>query len=70
MFIESKSRSLIKTIIWRLIATILTGGVAYYFTGEIFEASKITLVAAALSMIAYYIFERIWNKINWGKLNK
>lgn len=67
MFIETRTRSIAKTIAWRIIATLITWAVVYFFTGKISESLKITLTAAVASMIAYYIFERIWNKIQWGK---
>jgi uncharacterized membrane protein len=70
MFIETKGRSLTKTILWRIIATLITWVIVYLYTGEFFESGKITITAAAVSMIAYYIFERIWNRIDWGKINR
>jgi uncharacterized membrane protein len=66
-FHETKTRSVIKSILWRVIATLLTWAVAYYFTGTISGSLKITLTAAAISMIAYYFHERIWDRIDWGK---
>ncbi len=65
---ETHRRSLAKTIIWRVIATLITWGTIYLYTGQIGESTKITLVAAFVGMVAYYIYERIWNSINWGKL--
>jgi len=67
-FQETKSRSIIKSIIWRVVATLLTWGVIYFFNGSVGDSLKITLWAAGLSMIVYYIHERIWNKIKWGKV--
>ena len=66
-FFEIKLRSIIKTIVWRIIATLVTLSVVYFFTHKIGKSLQITFVAAAISMAAYYIHERIWNKINWGK---
>ncbi|MCX6702030.1 MAG: DUF2061 domain-containing protein [Candidatus Zambryskibacteria bacterium] len=64
---DTKTRSIVKTIIWRVIATLLTWGTIYFFTGKLSESFKMTIIAAAISMIAYYIHERIWNNIQWGK---
>ena len=69
MFKETKSRSVVKSIIWRVVATLLTWGVIYFFNGSAGDSLKITLWAAGLSMVAYYIHERIWNKVRWGKVN-
>lgn len=67
MNMETGTRSLVKTIVWRVIATLTTWAVVYMFTGTIAGSLKITLVAAALSMLAYYIHERIWNAVKWGR---
>ena len=64
---ETKKRSFTKTVTWRILATLLTWAVIYFYTGKIFESAKITIVAAILSMVAYYLHERIWDKINWER---
>lgn len=69
-FLESNARSLTKTIVWRIVATFITWLVIYLFTGEILESVKVTLVAAIAGMVFYYFHERVWNKINWGKVLK
>lgn len=64
---ETKARSLVKTVIWRIFATLVTWTVVYIFTRMIVESLEITLVAAVVSMIAYYIHERVWNLVRWGR---
>lgn len=67
IFQETKTRTILKTVLWRIIATLITWGSLYYFTGQFFESSKITIVAAAIGMATYYVYERAWNDISWGK---
>lgn len=67
-YYETKTRSLAKTIIWRVIATLVTWGTIYFYTRQLSESLEITLVAAIISMIVYYFHERIWNFIKWGKI--
>ncbi len=69
-YYETKTRSLVKTIIWRIIATLITWGTIYFYIGKLGESIEITLVAALIGMTAYYFHERIWNKIEWGKENR
>lgn len=64
---ETLQRSLLKTIIWRVIGTIITLVVAFLFTGEIKQATNITLVVATLLAVGYYFNERIWDRIEWGR---
>ena len=67
---ETFSRSLLKTIVWRVIATFITYSVVYTFTGSFGKATTITLTAATFLAIGYYIHERIWDRLQWGRRNK
>lgn len=60
-------RTLLKTVIWRMIATVITFIVTYTLTGEFGQATTITLVSATLLMIGYYIHERVWDQLEWGR---
>jgi uncharacterized membrane protein len=42
----------------------------YFFTGSFIGSVKITVVAAILGMISFYVHERIWNHVQWGKINQ
>jgi len=66
---ETQTRSLLKTVTWRIIGTLITWYVIYYYTQSFGGSIKTTLVAAFWSMLAYYLHERYWNSIKWGKLN-
>jgi|688.fasta_scaffold829560_2 hypothetical protein len=55
---ETKTRSVVKTIIWRIICILVLA----YWTGL-----GGSLLINALFMTLYYIHERIWLRINWGK---
>ncbi len=67
---ESFLRSLLKTIVWRILATIITFIVVYTFTGSIGDASVITITAATLLAVGYYFHERAWDKVHWGRHKK
>lgn len=68
MVSETKTRSLVKAILWRVIATVVTFGMLYMLTGKVIESIEVTAIAAAVSMVAYYLHERLWNKISWGRV--
>jgi len=63
---ETKTRSLIKGISWRIIAIIMTLAICFMFTGNLLSSIGITSVGAVSSFGAYYIHERIWTKVSWG----
>jgi uncharacterized membrane protein len=65
-----KSRSLIKAITWRVIATINTFIVLLIMTGELSLAAFASGWTTLINFISYYYHERAWNKTDWGRLDK
>jgi adenylylsulfate kinase len=66
MIIETKIRSFVKTLSWRVTATITTIIVALAITKRIDIALQIGLLEAFLKMFVYFIHERSWAKITFG----
>ena len=60
----SYKATLIKTIIWRILATVLTFLSAWLVTGNLKVGLAIGGVEALVKMIGYFTFERLWNKLN------
>jgi len=69
MFKESKQRSIYKTVSWRLLATITTAILVYLFTGKIEIAAAIGAIEIIIKIILYFIHERAWNTIHYGKMD-
>jgi uncharacterized membrane protein len=67
MFRDSKSRTLAKTIVYRVVAIALLAGITYYFTGSAGEATTITALFNIAGTIAYYGLERLWESVLWGR---
>ena len=64
---ETRKRSLVKAITYRIWVTIVAFGIAYWVTGSIEKSIQVIVLYLAGSMIVYYIHERIWvNYIKWG----
>lgn len=62
-----KSRSLVKSLVWRVIATINTFIVLFIMTRELSLSIFASWWATVINFIAYYYHERAWNKTNWGR---
>ncbi|MBN1696988.1 MAG: DUF2061 domain-containing protein [Spirochaetales bacterium] len=45
----------------------ILGTASYFLTGNIKESLNITLLFNIVQTILYFVHERIWNKIGWGK---
>jgi uncharacterized membrane protein len=65
--IDSASRSLAKTITWRITGSSAVFAISWAFTGNASMASTIALAQLVISTTLYFIHERIWNQINWGR---
>ncbi len=63
-----RTRSLIKAITWRFIASLDTFLISYLITGRFDWATSIALFEIVTKAIIYYIHERSWNRIKWGRI--
>lgn len=54
---ESHGRTIVKSISWRIVATLVTA----YFTGL-----TGAIVINVWMTVAYYIHERVWTRVRWG----
>lgn len=63
---ESRRRSIVKSLSWRFIATFITSFVAYLVTGELRFAIEIGLLDTSIKLFAYYAHERTWLRIQYG----
>tara|TARA_B100001113_G_scaffold83529_1_gene66406 strand:- start:25 stop:222 length:198 start_codon:yes stop_codon:yes gene_type:complete len=60
----SYKATLIKTIIWRFLATIFTVLSGWLVTGDYRVGLAIGGIEVIIKMIGYFAFERLWNKFN------
>jgi uncharacterized membrane protein len=65
---DTKARSWVKSIVWRIIGIVLLGGIAYAITGSWKEMTIITVLFHAIRVVLYYCHERIWERVSWGRL--
>ena len=60
-------RSLVKTVVYRIIIIIMDFTVVYLLTKQVEIAFAFMIISNTYTSIVYYIHERIWNRIKWGK---
>ncbi len=66
MVTEKRYRSLLKTISWRVTATLTTILIAYLITGKTNLALQIGFVEFIIKIVIGYLHERIWLKLKFG----
>jgi hypothetical protein len=64
--IETRTRTLVKTVIYRLYCLFLTFVVLLMFGQTMEKAFDSSILLNVLLLISYYINDRIWLKIKWG----
>ena len=64
---DTGKRSLVKAITWRITGTLDTFIISWFITGQLALAGGIALTEVLTKICIFWIHERIWNKINWGR---
>ena len=67
---EKHSRSVAKSITWRVLATLTTMIIVFIFTGNLAASFGVGVIQAIANTILYYFHERAWNKIEWGVIKR
>lgn len=67
---DTKTRSLIKTVSWRVISFIALFIIGMALGLSSSDAAWWTIVNNISFIIVHYLHERVWNRISWGKTAK
>ena len=67
---ESRLRSLLKGLTWRIVATSMIFIITYFTTGEIGTAMKVAAIEFPVKLLVYYLHERAWQSIPVGTVRK
>ena len=70
VYVESRSRSIVKSLVYRMLSILGIGVLGWLITRDIRETTLITIVFQIYLTILYYVYERVWNRINWGRGTK
>lgn len=65
--LENWKRSLFKTITYRVFIMILDFSFVFLFTGKYLIAIGFVIISNIYTTVGYFIHERIWAKIKWGR---
>ena len=64
---DKYKRSLAKTLTYRIISTIAIIALVFIFTKDFVISGAIGGIDLIAKLIIYFLHERIWNKVPWGK---
>lgn len=67
MYRETNTRSILKGVTWRVLATTTTVIIVYVFFGRLDLAIVAGLLESVLKIGLYWGHERAWHKVRWGR---
>lgn len=67
MAVDKPYRSAVKALSWRLTGTMDTIIISWLITGQLKFAVTIGFVELFTKVLLYYLHERIWNRLSFGR---
>ena len=67
---DAHSRSLMKAVSWRATGTLDTFIISFIVTGKLTIAGTIASVEVITKVALYYLHERAWAVIPWGRASR
>jgi uncharacterized membrane protein len=64
---ETRARTLVKSLLWTLLGLVVMAGVGFAATGSMALGSGMAAANAALGFLCYLVYERVWAGIRWGR---
>ena len=68
--VEKHYRSIVKAVSWRLTGSMDTMIISFLITGRIKWALSISGVELFTKIFLYYVHERVWNQIPFGRIQE
>jgi uncharacterized membrane protein len=64
---SARMRSLVKAVSWRVVGSLDTTILTLIVTGSLKYAVSIATAEAATKIALYYVHERVWRRVSWGR---
>ena len=64
---ETRLRSILKALTWRLIASLVTASIVFIITREAALSISVGILDSLVKIFAYYFHERLWTGVTLGK---
>lgn len=66
MIHESQWRTIVKSLTWRILASLTTFAISWFVTGNVNAGIVIGGIDLILKLFFYYLHERGWSHVDWG----
>ncbi|MEM7190974.1 MAG: DUF2061 domain-containing protein [Pseudomonadota bacterium] len=64
---DSAARTIFKALTWQASGLICMTLIGYVTTGSFTAAGSIAIASTAIGFVAYFVHERLWSRISWGR---
>ncbi|AGI67104.1 putative DUF2061 family protein [Octadecabacter antarcticus 307] len=64
---DTRKRTLIKAVIWNLIGLSVMMTVGFIATGSFAVGGAMAVVNASIGLTTYVLYERVWDRVQWGR---
>lgn len=64
---DTHKRSIVKAIVYRCMGIMVLAGITWVITRNVIQVTTVTIVYHIVSIIGYYIYERVWCHMKWGR---
>ena len=66
---ETHARAWFKSIVWRVLGIVILALISWIVTHDWKEVGVITIIFHTIRVLLYYFHERVWERIEWGRIN-
>lgn len=64
---ETRRRTIVKALVWNVIGLTVMALVGLILTGSAAVGGLIAMVNTAIGLACYFLYERVWAHIAWGR---
>lgn len=67
---ESRARSFLKAVTYRITGTVTTALLVWFLTGELAVAMAVGAIEPVVKIVIYYLHERVWQLVPRGAVRR
>lgn len=64
---QTRTRAIVKAVLWTLLGLVVMSIVGFALTGSFVTGGKMALINSLVGLITYFLYERLWDRISWGR---
>jgi len=64
---DTNTRSITKAVSYRIFGSFVTFLITFIFTGNMITSTAVGLADLLVKTYLFYLHERVWDRIAWGK---